>query len=236
MGAGRGRAGGSSPNAHRQGAQSRTKVPSPRPAVGEPRTRLRRCPCPGNARVAEDRPGSGRREPGGRHGGGGAGPSRPRPRPAPRAAPQLPETEPSLLLSKLSAQRARVENRSLQPVCPGWALRGGHWFAGARELAPSSARGRTHRPAIPNPPPPATSRPLTVLRSAFRGRQLLVRLEVLRLGLLAPRHAANSSRAPRGTAASAGRPAGTARGGRASAGRGARAAAAAAARAAHGAE
>lgn len=144
-----------------QGAQSRTKVPSPRPAVGEPRTRPRRCPCPGNARVAEDRPGSGRREPGGRHGRGGADPSRPRPspRPAPRAAPQLPETEPSLLLPKLSAQRAPVENRTLQPVCPGWALRGGHWFAGARELPPPAAGGRTGRPAIPSPPPPRDPSP-----------------------------------------------------------------------------
>lgn len=161
VGAGRGQAGGFSPNAHRQGAQSRTKVPSPRPAVGEPRTRPRRCPCPGNDRVAEDRPGSGRREPGGRHGGGGAGPSRPRPRPAPRAAPQLPETEPSLLLSKLSAQRARVETRSLQPVCPGWALRGGHWFAGARELPPSSARvALTTRPSpTPRHPPPRDPSP-----------------------------------------------------------------------------
>lgn len=142
-----------------QGAQSRTKVPSPRPAVGEPRTRPRRCPCPGNARVTEDRPGSARREPGGRHGRSGADPSRPRPRPASRAAPQLPETEPSLLLPKLSAQRAPVERRSLQPLSPGWALRGGHWFAGARELPPPAAGGRPRRPAIPSPPPPRDPSP-----------------------------------------------------------------------------
>lgn len=152
---------------------------------------------------------------------------------APPCAAQLRAAEPSLLLPHSRAARSGGgPGPRAGPPGPSAARqtlarrsRGTSPVRGARRPRSPQAPGRRRGP-----------RALTVIGSPVRRRQLLVRLEVLGLGLLAPRHAASGARAPRGEAASAGRPTGTARGCRAGAGRGARAAAAAAARAAHGAE
>lgn len=123
-------------------------------------------------------------------------PTAPRAAAPPRAAPQLGAAEPSLLGPQLAAPRAPAEHR-----VPAARLLG-------LGPAPRGAPRRAAPGALPLPAP----RPLTVLGGPVRRRQLLVRLEVLGLGLLAPRHAASGARARRGAAASAGRPAGTARG------------------------
>ena len=168
--ASRGQGGGPAPSAHRPGRQAPNKAV---PAAASP-ARVRwwvspgrvpaAAPARGTPRSPRPAPASGRGEPEGRRGGGGAAPPasarlgppasagqrglRGVPEPW-RLRAQLNSGRPSqVYFSRTPAPRAPVEDRVAGQARPGRAPRGRHWLAGAGELPRCAA------PAARAPPRP----------------------------------------------------------------------------------